>query len=60
MTTYFISIIGFVSVCVALFFAWVDFSNSNSAKQWRVAIALFTSTDYSWKESWKQAKDTVK
>ena len=55
-----LTLIGFVIVLVALFFLWLDFSQCAKAKQLRVAIALFTATNYSWKESYKKAKDTVK
>ena len=55
-----LTFIGFVIVLVALFSLWLDFSQSTKAKQIRVAIALFTTTGYSWKESYKKAKDTVR
>lgn len=55
-----LTLIGFVIVLVALFFPWLDFSQSTKAKQLRVAIVLFTTTGYSWKGSYKKAKDTVK
>lgn len=55
-----LGIIVSVFIMSGAFLTWMDCSNSLKAKQMRVAVALYASTGYSWKECYKKAKTTVR
>lgn len=58
--TYVVTVGGLVFTLVFLAFLYVEFSPTLKAKRVRVAIAMYTTMEMSWKESWKYAKGNVK